>query len=241
MLPLPISLYTVAVFEYMDKLPKGAIIMMSFDYVPGTSAELIPQNIAIMNHMISKGIKGVFVTFEAAGVGMIEKAVRESKMDIKYKYGEDYVILGYIPGFETGMATFASNTWIVGRDYYGNPIDALPIMTNVKTIKDFNLVIFTTQTSQDHYIRQWSGKGVPVAGCIQSYYFSIIKTYTEAGQLIGFLNGLRGAAEYEKLTAIPGKALITMDATSLTHLLAVVLVMISNICYLVSKKGGKWS
>jgi len=235
-LPLPISPYTTAVYQQVEKMPAGSVVMMSFDYGPSGAAELIPQNIAIMRHMILRGVKGVFVTFSVDGPGVIEKAVKDSGMDVKYKYGEGYVHLGYIAGIESGMASFAANTWVVGRDYYGNPVDTLPIMQNVKTIRDFGLIAFTTATSQDHYIRQWSGKGVPVAGLIQSYYFSVIKTYLQAGQIIGFVNGLRGAAEYETLLKAPGTALSTMDATSLTHLFGVALVVIANIGYFASKR-----
>ncbi|MFW6157074.1 MAG: hypothetical protein ACOC7J_07125, partial [Armatimonadota bacterium] len=61
--------------------------------------------------------------------------------------------------------------------------------------------------------------------------------YLQSGQLVGLINGLKGAAEYELLMELdpavaPG--MLGMSAQSIAHLLIIVLVIAGNIAYFAS-------
>jgi hypothetical protein len=64
-----------------------------------------------------------------------------------------------------------------------------------------------------------------------------------SGQIKGAVIGLSGAAEYEVLAGVPGKATGAMDAQAMGHLLIVGLVLLGNIGFFFQKrleavKGG---
>jgi hypothetical protein len=227
----------------MDSLKSGDKVVIVTDYYGASAAELYPQNVVILKHLLKKeNIKVVTVTFWAGGempqLGILE----ESGWTNVKKYGTDYIIIGLVPGDEPAMSTFARDTHkIVITDYYRTPIANLPLMNEIHSINDFAVVIFTTASFPDPYIRQFTGFNAKVIGCIQSYYYSSLNIYMNAGQIQGFVNGLRGSAEYELMSGERGIGLVTMDQTSVTHLYAIILLIIGNIGYLAEKvrKGGK--
>jgi hypothetical protein len=53
--------------------------------------------------------------------------------------------------------------------------------------------------------------------------------YLSAGQILGLIGGMKGAAEYERLMDLFGDARRGMDAQSLVHVVIVVLVILGNL------------
>jgi hypothetical protein len=186
----------------------------------------------MMKHALSKGLRVITIAFSIAGPEMAEMCARESGYEANTEYGVDYVNLGFAAGFETAMSAFASDPHsLVTADFYGTPVSDIPIMNDFHGLDDLKLIAFTTSTSQDHYIRQWTGYDAMVVGCIQSLYYSVMNVYMGTGQIVGFINGLRGSAEYELLTRELGVGVLTMDQASITHLYAIFLLVIGNIGY----------
>ncbi len=62
--------------------------------------------------------------------------------------------------------------------------------------------------------------------------------FLQSGQLAGILVGLRGAAEYEILTNMPGTAAAGMDAQSMAHLLIIGFILLGNASYFIKKSKG---
>ena len=61
-----------------------------------------------------------------------------------------------------------------------------------------------------------------------------------SGQIDGLLAGLRGAAEFEKLSENPGRAMTGMDAQSFINVTILVFIVLGNAGYFVKKRqGGK--
>ncbi|MGC9317013.1 MAG: hypothetical protein ACP5KN_03125 [Armatimonadota bacterium] len=61
--------------------------------------------------------------------------------------------------------------------------------------------------------------------------------YLQSHQLVGLINGLKGAAEYELLLGLEGEdapGMLGMSAQSIAHLLIIVLVIVGNIAYFAS-------
>jgi hypothetical protein len=240
-LPVPLSPATISSYDTLESLQSGDIICMTFDYSGGSAAELYPQNVVILKHALEKGLRAVAVSFSVGGPEMADNAFEESGYTKSKVYGVDYVNLGFVAGSETGMSSFAKSIQeLITTDSKGTPLNQIPLMDEVQNINSFSYFAFTTSTSQDMYVRQFSNQGVPVVGCIQSLYFSILQVYMNSGQIVGFINGLRGTAEYEIMTGYLGVGAITMDQASITHLYGVALLIIGNIAFYLSRKkqGG---
>jgi len=239
-LPVPVESATTGSFNAMESLQEGDIICITFDYAGGSAAELYPQNLVLMKHALRKNLRLVTVSFSIGGPEMAEMCFREAGWTDSKEYGVDYVNLGFAAGFETAMSAFATDPHsIFTTDQYGTPLTNIPLMNEVNGIDDLKYIAFTTSTSQDHYIRQFTGHDTVVVGCIQSLYFSVMKVYMTTGQIPGFINGLRGSAEYELLTGFLGIGVLTMDQASLTHLYAIVLLIIGNIGFFLKRSREK--
>jgi len=238
-LPVPIQEITKLSYDAVDELNPGDLIAISFDYGGGSAAELYPQNLVMMKHALSKDLRIITIAFAIAGSEMAEICIAESGYKAEKEYGVDYVNLGFAAGFETAMSAFAKDPHaLLNKDFYGTPIEDIQIMDDFHSIEDLKLIAFTTATSQDHYIRQWTGYSTKVIGCIQSLYFSVMNVYMGTGQIVGFINGLRGSAEYELLAKELGVGVMTMDQASVTHLYAVLLLVIGNIGYFALRLRG---
>lgn len=241
-LPLTISPETRAIYDYIEKLPEGSVVVVSFDYSPSSYSEQHPQAVAVMNHLMRKpGIKIILVAFWEQGPIMAEEILRTIDTHGK-EYGKDFVHLGYVAGGETAMSAFAADihkTFPV--DYRKNPIDSLPMMADIRSAKDISLLISIAAGSPGvpEFARQIQGPyKVPFAAGLVAISVPITMPYMQSGQMFGLMAGLRGAAEYEQLLNMKGKGSIGMDAISFSHIVVIAFILIANVAYLANRKGG---
>lgn len=241
-LPLTVGRETRGVYDYIEKLQPGAVVVVSFDYSPSSYAEQHPQAVAVMNHLMRKpGVKIICVAFWEQGAMMAEEVL--NTMDTRGKrYGIDFVDLGYVAGGETAMSAFAGDVWkTFPVDYRKNPIATLPMMANVKTGKDFSFLISIAAGSPGipEFVRQIQGPyKVPFAGGLVAISVPITMPYIQSGQMVGLMAGLRGAAEYEQLLSYKGKAVVGMDAISFSHLVVLAFIVIANVGFFATRKEG---
>jgi len=59
--------------------------------------------------------------------------------------------------------------------------------------------------------------------------------YHDSGQIVGFLGGLKGAAEYEALVGAPGEGIRGMDAQTISHLFIVLMIILGNVGYAMTR------
>jgi len=167
------------------------------------------------------------------------------------EYGTEIVYLGYVPGNEVGMQTFGDNTWQAkGTDHFGTAVADLPLMQEVRSAADFDLwAEWTSGTPGEQQVIQFvqgrhgGPSAVPIiAGSTAVSVPGMMPFYT-AGQIIGILNGLAGAGEYEKLVnadypEYPYEQGPGLDAQSVAHVLVILFVAIGNIGWAISKSSG---
>jgi hypothetical protein len=60
--------------------------------------------------------------------------------------------------------------------------------------------------------------------------------YLKTKQLVGLINGIGGASEYERLLEAPGQAVLAIPSVTAVHVLMVVLVIIGNIAYFATRR-----
>ncbi|MGI6162838.1 MAG: hypothetical protein ACOYEQ_02790 [Bacillota bacterium] len=240
-LPLTVTRETIKVHSYIEKLEPDSVVVLSFDYSPSSYAEQHPQAVAIMNHLMRvPGVKVICVAFWEQGPIMCEELL-DSLDTYGKKYGEDYVHLGFVAGGETAMSAFANDihkTFPV--DYRKNPINEIPMMDNIRTAKDIDLLVSIAAGSPGvpEFIRQIQGPyGVPFAAGLVAISVPITMPYVQSQQMIGLLAGLRGAAEYEQLIDMKATATIGMDAISLSHVVVMVFIVIANLSYFAGKRN----
>jgi hypothetical protein len=79
--------------------------------------------------------------------------------------------------------------------------------------------------------------GIPVVAGVNSNMVVTLEQYVSSGQLSGVFGGLAGGAQYEVLSGLLGEGVAGMDAQGLGYLWIIVLMLVGNIGYVVTKKA----
>lgn len=238
-------------YNFIDTLgPESGPVMVTTDFNPSTMPELLPMTKALLRHCLARDIPvilygGLYPDY----IGMAKMAIDEVKKDFPdAESGEDYVFLGYIPGITAvilGIGVDIEKQF--QRDYYGVPIDSLPMMDDVKNYSDMSLVVDISGTRSPEFWLMYAQEryGIDVGcGCtaVSAPNFYI---FLQSGQFVGLLGGLKGAAEYEELMARDGyptgmrRATIGMDSQSLSHMFIIFLIILGNIGYFIVRRGER--
>ena len=253
-LPIPLGEHARRVYDKVESLSAGDIVIITFDFGPSTITENRPQSAAALFHAKERGCKIVALAFWSSGAPIGEELLMDlygSDFPDVPEYGTEVVYLGYVPGGEVGMRTFGDNTATAkGIDHYGNDVPSLPLMQECQSAADFALWIeIASGTPGEQQVIQFvqgrhgGPSAVPlVVGATAVSVPEMMPFYPV--QVYGILNGLAGAGEYEYLLNLkysyPYAQGPSLDAQSLGHVLIVLFIILGNIVYLLTKsKGGK--
>ena len=240
-LPMQASQPVRDFYDEIEALPDGAMVLISGDYDPGTKAELYPQNVAMVHQMCKKHMKMVAVCLWPTGPPMVERAFNEVAVEqYGYKYGEDFVNLGFKEGREAVMVEMGrSIRQAFPRDFYGTLISEIPLMSKVENYESFPLLIDISagypgtkeyvQYTQDRFnIKLLSGAPAVSVPEFSAYY--------QSKQIRGMLTGIAGGAEYEALIGHPGLSVRAMDGISFGHLVIILFILLGNVFYFLGKR-----
>lgn len=234
-LNLPIVIHPQAREYYatIEKLPAGSVVVYEMDAEAGTWADVRPGAIATLNHLLTKDVKIIFFSITEDGpmlISFVMKKIDQGLLSQK-KYGEDYVVFGFVPGRETAIAAFASDMQrTTPKDIYGTLVEQIPIMKRVHNAKDVTLIALVTTTGTIA-VRQWGVTwGTPIVSVflgmslpeLTPFYPMYVKAY---------IYGLFQAAEYERLIHLPGEGASWVESLSLAFIFLAVLVVLGNIGY----------
>jgi hypothetical protein len=180
--------------------------------------------------MIEKGFTAVLDELEKRG--------------LKKTRGVDYVNLGYKAGDRIAIAKIGSSfKETFPTDYTGNLTANLPIMQGWDTYKEIDMLVTIAvgDPGAVEYIQQAQSRyNVPMVAGVTAVISPQLYPYFQSKNLLGFLGGLAGAAEYEKLVNKPDKATKGMVIQSAIHILIVVLVLLGNLAqFLLWREGRK--
>jgi hypothetical protein len=240
-LPIYVTPPVQGIYDYIESLPEGSVVLVSFNFSPATMPELRPMSMAILRHCYSRKIRVVGMTlyYSAAQIG--DKVMQEAAGDYGYEESRDYVYLGYKQGSWQVMLAIGENIADpFPVDYMKRPISEIPMMKDIKNYDDIDLVIdFGSGNSPEWWVAYAGARyhQTIAAGCT-GVMVSGLYPYLESGQLIGLIGGLKGAAEYEKLIDRPAKAILGMKSQSIAHIAIILLVVLGNVVYLISRRSG---
>lgn len=246
-LPMPagrVNERTQAVYDYINKAEAGEVIVLAVDYGPASMPEVHPMAVAVTRHALRRGLRVVAMTLNVQGSLLADMALQEaaSVEELRDKQdGVDYVNLGFKPGGSLvvlGMGDDIPKTF--ARDAQGRPVATLPVMRDIATFDDIHLVMaLESTTAADIWIlfaRERFNQAVAMG--VTAVMATDFYPYLSTGQLVGMINGLKGAAEYETLIEHPDIALLGMTAQSVAHMVIIVFVILGNIGYFVTRRRG---
>jgi hypothetical protein len=241
-----------AIYNYIEALKPGDIIHLGVDYDPSSLAELHPMTYAIAEHAFRKNMKVIFTALSQNGPGMVDQAIRDltdsMKLDRTYngvfykgreiKNGEDYAFLGYKPYPALVIYGMGQNYRIpFPSDYYGTPLDSIPIMKKVKNYDQVKCVVgIIAGNVADMWIVYGQGRynfklALGMTGVMGADYYPYLNT----GQIFGIMGGLLGAAQYEDLADNQGPAKDGMRVQVFAHILIMIFIVLANIGFFMAK------
>jgi len=236
-LPVAITPYTQMAYDSIEALPAGSVVMLSYGLEAGAWGELESQIVAVSRHVSRLPLKVIYVATWGMGPQFIDLTLDQIDLADKV-YGEDYINIGYVPGWETGIAGMANNFHgLVNKDYYGNSIEGT-FLDDVNTAADIDMVVGFTCGSGgagDYVAQMHIPYGTKViVGAIGVMVPNAIPD-VQAGLYTGMIASLRGGAEYELLVGHPGLGLSGTDVLTFTHLWIIVVMIIGNLIHFFGK------
>ena len=246
-LGLPLMVGTMAKdwYDTVDALPEGSIVLFDIGYGAGGYPSLGPATIACFHQFFEKNLKVIIMATAIEGSMMYPLIMEAVNPETRYGavYGEDYVFLGYIAGAQTAMAGVLGDLHAIASvEYTGIPIDQIPLLKDVKGSDDYDLVAYITTaggTSEGWVYQAYSAYGKDTVGGFLSMMTTSMKPYYDTGQLLGVIDGVKGAADMEFLTKHPGDAIRSSDVLSFSQTLVVIFIIIGNISYFGAKAARK--
>ncbi len=238
-IPINITPEVRNVYNLIENLPEGSVIVVPCEYAPDTMAELEPMLYAVLRHCWEKNLRVVACGFYVTGVTLIEQEIKYMAKQMNKKYGKDYIFLGYRPYPAAVINSMGEDfRQSFPTDYYGTPLDSLPMMRGVKNFNDTKLVLTINATSGVDYWVLFGHEryGFPLAIGVTAVMAADYYHYLNSGQIVGIIGGLKGAAEYESLVHHKGLATMGMSIQSFVHLVIVLFIIIGNIAYFVIRK-----
>ena len=237
-----------ALFDAIDAIPAGKTVLIAVDFDPSSMPELYPMLTAVMRHAFAKNLKVLLCGLWVTGAGLADQAAQTIPKEYGKEYGKDVVYLGWKAGVDAvilGMGENIKNVYPV--DYYGKPLDSLPMMREVKQLRDIPIAFAISAGTPgygDWLLYAQSRYGMKVGAGVTAVSAADAYPFLQSGQLTGLLAGMKGGAEYEVLVQKAGyskaymPAVAAMDSQSLAHVVIMLLVIIGNVAYFATRKRG---
>lgn len=230
--------------DYADtlmKLPPGSVVLCYFSGYATMLPDIEPIYMATWKLLLSRDVKFLVLLTHVDSPSVI--IMEMNKLNpTKYGkvYGRDYMFFPYFDIATNEAATIAFTEdirSIFKTDYYGTPLDELPIMQNIKSARDIDVVI---STNPEFMVRRWVipygttylgwGTSTDLLPFVPPFY----PTYCK-----GYVGGASQGGELEAYTGFYGDGVRYNDAKNLGILGFFIFVVIGNIAFFGSKlKGG---
>ncbi|KPJ54424.1 hypothetical protein AMJ39_00385 [candidate division TA06 bacterium DG_24] len=241
-LPTYVTRRVKDVYDRIETLtPDDPPVLISIDYDPAAMPELQPMTLAVLRHCFSKDLKVITMTLHQAGPGLALDATSEAAEEYGKVNGIDYVFLGFKPAIAMVIDQMGQDIHrAFPEDYFGTPLSEIPMIADIHTYDDISLIVtFAASAITEAWVAYANGPyQEPVAAGCTAVSATDYYPFLQTGQLFGLIGGLKGAAEYEYLIGVPGRAIIGMDAQSIAHLIIIVFVIIGNVAFFVQRRGA---
>ena len=246
--PISVSDEVRGVYDALVELQPGSKVLVSFDYDPASAPELQPMAEAVLGECFERDLKVIIMGLwpmgpQQADIALDSIMYRMGLTEQDLTYGEDYVNLGYQAGNEFVIQRMGSSfESMFQTDYRGLPYQDLPLVRNVRNFSNIDYSVNLSsgfpgtvewvQVAVDRY-------GMKLGAGNTAVQAPTVYPYLSSGQLVGLMGGMNGAAQFEKLTQLEGKATTFMLSQSFSHIIVIAFIVIGNVAYFRSGRKSK--
>jgi hypothetical protein len=249
-LPLVVGPQARALYNAVERAPQDKLAIISTNWSASTQGENRPQTEVILRHLMHRHIRFALMAFDQQSTNLARELVEELAPEYGYVYGRDWVNWGYradVNGTLKGIVLSIPDTFKTDSQQRIplTDINRLPVMRGVHNTKDVGIIV---EISPSGVYKAWIQFVVGSTPAKFGYGPTSVMApelynYIDAGQMVGMMFGIKGAAEYERLlieNGIVKKAGFTTRAiapVSLSVVLLFVLIGLGNYGMYAARKG----
>lgn len=236
-------------FSEVKNLDDTGFAFLAIDFGPQSKAENEFQAKVVFEHLMRKRIPVIIFSMYILSEPILESLPYEIANRLekefpneKWKYGEDWINLGFRPGAGLLLQAIPKSKNLLklfSKDSKGNDLTDFPKFSTLKTIKDINFLgEFTGLVGVlDTYLQFFKSKDYsPIFGhgCT-SITIPESHIYLDSRQIVGLLEGIAGASWYEELlndeykTRDNHEVSVLNTGVGIAQLLIVFLILLGNI------------
>lgn len=221
-----------------QSIPEDAPVLAAFDYAPARAGEMEAAAAPMFDQMLLlRHPRLTFIATNETGALLAERFISGPLGGHNYQERVTYLNLGYLPGGQMGIRTFAQNPAAAAlMDVSLQPAWTSAPLEGVTSLSQFAALILITDNADA--ARMWieqteTARGnAPFVIVSSAQAAPMIQPYYDSRQIHGLVAGLYGGALFEGQNAgRPGFGRAYWDAYSLGILLAMLLVV----------GGGLWN
>ena len=228
-------------FDFLENIPPGSVIMVSFDHEASSLPEIQPIALIMLRHAFRNDIKIVGISLFAEGTAIGYRLLSHTAEEFNKTYGKDYVFLGFKPQQISAILGMGESiAHVFPEDYLGAPTESLPLMKAIVNYDEIEMVLSIADGSLTvHWIEYGGAKyNQRIMAGLTAAMITTYDPYLSSDQMYSAVTGLKGAAEYEQLYGQRGAGSRGMLAQTSAHLYVIVLIVIGNILYFRNRRKG---
>lgn len=242
-LPMNINPATRKFHQSVEAIRPDKLAIVSCGWQAASQAECKPQTEALLRHLMSRRKRLVVMTFLPAGSKLSYDIASRIARETGAEYGKDWIHLGYVAQPTLFMKALVRDVpAAMVKDRNGKPVADYAVMQGINTINDVDFISEVTGTPLYEYWIQLvvgSSKSLKYCAALTAVMAPECYPLLDSGQLNGLMEGMKGAAEYEKLTEATGRATSAMGSLSFGHLLIMLLIIVGNVGYLMARRAER--
>ena len=258
-LPIKPGSMTKAAFNAVEDLKPNDVVLISLDLDPASTPELEPYYRAVVLQLKRKHVKICVTTTWYQAPPLVERWIREAieqplappgtpgytgAPDSAYKKNVDYVYLGFREGREATILRMGADLrqTFDGHADDGTPFDQIPMMTGIKRLSDFKLMVLVSAgyPGAKEYVQYVQSRyGLHMVASTTAVSLTDLTPYYQTGQLEGIVGGLAAAAQYEKLVGMQGTATAGADVLNVGHCVVILAILLGNLIYFAGRSARR--
>jgi hypothetical protein len=235
-------------YNSLEALKPGSIVLASFDYDPSSAAELQPMAETFFRYCFDHKLKVIIMGLWPQGPQQARRALTKILGEPEYQamnlqYGRDFVNIGFQSGNEFVIQRMGTDfKAMFPVDFQKTPYDSLELL---KGVKNFSNVDYVFNLSAGYPgTKEWVLVGVDQFGFVLGAGNTAVQTtgmypYIRSNQLHGILGGMNGAAEFEKLYGHLDKGTKYMLSQSFAHVIVIGFIIIGNVSFFMFERKRK--
>jgi hypothetical protein len=236
--PFPMSPITLEIYELIENLPEGSLIVMGGSGVIAFDIESSPGMIAAVRQMERNGLKLVTCPLGSETPQYHKFIIDAARVDVSmggsWVYGENYALLPYLPGGDAALVAYLDDVKAtVSVDMRGTPISEIPIFDDFNDYNDIDLWI-CPHWGFVRIVRIATGEyDVTAISFAQSTAYAFFSPFMQAypGKVY-MTNGYLGGAQYEKLNNMKGLGHRVQDSYTIVGVLIAGFIVLGNVTML---------